>query len=292
MELRFHLMASTNRFREKTLPFVLGQYYNMLNFVAPRLAAKQAFELFSDPRGGAIKERDLPFLGEAEQGEVVSKSGFRIRTYVWPGSSDKTVLLLHGWRSNAGRWRRLAPFLTAQGYNVAAIDAPAHGQSEGRIFNALLFAEAADAFLKQKPADYAIGHSAGGMALAYFATHFDAPSLRKIVLLGAPSELTDIAGHFNKILKLNSRTRTRVMQYFEHRFGKPLEYFSVAEFCKRIEFPTLVVQDRQDPVVRLEDALNYSKSLQQGRLLLTDGLGHELQDLYVFEEIAAFLNGG
>jgi pimeloyl-ACP methyl ester carboxylesterase len=285
-------MISRNRFKEKTLPFMLGQYYNLLHVVAPHTAAKQAFELFSDPRGGAIKERDLPFLGEAVQGEVVSQSGFRIRTYVWPGPSDKTVLLLHGWKSNSGRWRRLAPFLIARGYTVAAIDAPAHGQSEGRIFNALLFAEAADAFLQQKPVDYAIGHSAGGMALAYFTTHFSAPSLQKIVLLSAPSELTDIAGYFNKILRLNTRTRTQVMQYFEHRFGKPLEYFSVAEFCKRIELPTLVVQDRLDPVVRVEDALKYQQALQQGKLFLTDGLGHELQDAKVFEEIASFLHTG
>ncbi|MDX2134385.1 MAG: alpha/beta fold hydrolase [Saprospiraceae bacterium] len=279
------------RIVEKMLPYALGRYYNALYRVAPEKAAEKAFALFCTPRGGAIKEKDRPFLERARQSEVKTRSGIRINTYVWPGKSEETVLLLHGWQSNAGRWRRLGPYLEQQGFAVAAIDAPAHGQSGGRIFNAYLYAEAVEAFMKRHSVRYLVGHSVGGMTVSYLVTHFDAPAVQKIVLLGAPSDLTDITNHFNKILRLNENTQEGVRRYFEKRFGNPVSYFSVADFCRRIELPTLVVHDRYDPMAKLQDALRYETALKHGKLLITEHLGHELQDEQVYREIAAFFQG-
>jgi len=282
-------VVNTKRFVEKTLPIALGKYYNALHLVAPRKAAVKAFDLFCTPRGGRIKEKDKPFLERAQQGNVYTSSGQRIRTYTWAGNPDKVVLLLHGWQSNAGRWRRLGPVLEAEGYTVLAIDAPAHGQSEGRLFNAYLYAEAVHAVLQTQPVHYMVGHSVGGMTLSYFVTHFEAPTVQKLVLLGAPSDLEDIAAHFNKALRLSDRTQQSVRRYFEKRFGNPVAYFSVAGFCARIAHPTLVIHDKQDPLANITDAYRYGKALPNAQLFVTENLGHELQDESVYAEIVRFL---
>ena len=70
--------------------------------------------------------------------QEVDFDGTSIATYRWHGKG-KTILLSHGWESNASRWSYILDELITQGYDVIALDGPAHGRSGGKLFNALLY---------------------------------------------------------------------------------------------------------------------------------------------------------
>ena len=68
-------------------------------------------------------------------------------TYYWEGN-NKTILLAHGWESNSFRWKNLITELQRYGYSIVALDAPAHGDSGSKMFNAILYSEFINMLLK------------------------------------------------------------------------------------------------------------------------------------------------
>lgn len=48
---------------------------------------------------------------------------------IWAGDGDRTVLLAHGYGSEANAWNLLTPLLVEQGFRVIAFDQRGHGQS-------------------------------------------------------------------------------------------------------------------------------------------------------------------
>src|SRR5690554_2838895 len=159
---------------------LIGSYYNMLSYVSKPYAADKAMYLFTTPRAGRINEEQSDFLHTAYQEELKYKH-YPIMTYRWLGKKQ-TILLTHGWESNAARWKNLILDLKKKGFNVIALDAPAHGKSGGRAFDAMLYAEFINVVAQRFSPDVIIGHSVGGMASAYFQHKYQFDKLKKIVL--------------------------------------------------------------------------------------------------------------
>src|SRR5690606_34599252 len=93
----------------------------------------------STPRKGKLNDEETDYLKSAAQKTIIYET-ISIKTYCWSGKKD-TVLLVHGWESNAFRWKDLIEILKAADYNIIALDAPAHGDSGSKIFNAVLYSE-------------------------------------------------------------------------------------------------------------------------------------------------------
>lgn len=111
-------------------------------------------------------------------------------------SSKKTALLLHGLASSSISWRKIAKELVADGYYVTAPDLPGHGRSqwEGKYSLEDVSSRIVE-LLPTKP-DLLVGHSIGGLIVAYIAAYkvkatntvlvdpvFTFPSLPPIVFL-------------------------------------------------------------------------------------------------------------
>ena len=52
--------------------------------------------------------------------------------------------------------------------NIVALDAPAHGTSGSKIFNAVLYSKFIEVVCKEFKPSILMGHSVGGMAISYF----------------------------------------------------------------------------------------------------------------------------
>ena len=75
------------------------------------------------------------------------------------------MVLLHGWGSHAARFGFVAPLHRA-GFSVIGIDAPAHGDSPGRIPDLPRFRDSLAQVLREhEPIHAVIGHSLGGGAV-------------------------------------------------------------------------------------------------------------------------------
>ncbi|WP_327372854.1 alpha/beta fold hydrolase [Streptomyces sp. NBC_01216] len=93
----------------------------------------------------------------------------RLHTTTW-GSGDRIALLVHGIMSDHRTWRRVGPALAERGYRAVGVDLRGHGAS-GRAERPEEYTpwDHADDLVETLPAraELAIGHSLGGLALAY-----------------------------------------------------------------------------------------------------------------------------
>ena len=146
-----------NKLLKKALPKVIGSSINVLAIFAPKIAAKQAFKVFSKPRRGKIGPHHEEFLNPNLEPKI-SVEEHQIQPYKWSGTG-KTILLVHGWESHSHRWKEMIIRLQQENYNIIAFDAPAHGYSSGKYFYVPLYHQALNKMLETYHPDYLIGHS-------------------------------------------------------------------------------------------------------------------------------------
>jgi len=264
----------------------IGSALNALAVFSPVEAGKRILQLFSTPRSGRLRPQDREFLETAEGG-TLPVNHLAVQYYFWK-KTGPTVLLAHGWESNSARWKVMIQRLKKQHYSVIAVDAPAHGGSGGTAFNAILYADFVQAVAEKFKPDFAIGHSAGGMALSYLLVQ--QPGIfQKIALLGMPSDLRQITGVFGRVLGLSDRAMQGYAEQVFHKFGHTLDYFSVAEFAKSISTECLIIHGRDDSTAPFADAERVAQNWAGAQLLAMDGLGHSLQGEAVYRAVLSFL---
>lgn len=270
------------------IPKIIGFLLNTLSFLAPKLAAKKALDLFATPRKGKVLENQETFLNTAIQ-NVLPVDDASIMTYCWKGTR-KTVLLAHGWESNSFRWHKLVKTLQENDFNIIALDAPAHGNTSGKQFNAILYAEYINVVAKHFKPQIIIGHSVGGMASVFFQEKYQLQSLEKLILLGAPSEFVNIFKNYTTLLGLNSNIKRHLRKLIIHLFGNTPESFSSASYLKNIAVNGLIIHDKKDRIIAYNEALLIKDSFKNAQLISTKGFGHSLHHDSVNKHILEFLN--
>ena len=271
----------------KYLPKVIGIRLNTLHLVKPQKAVKKAFYLFCTPRRGKVKPEQEDFLNGAKA-KVITAEGIKLQTYHWQGSG-KTILLIHGWESNTYRWKVLIEKLQAENYNIYAFDAPAHGYSEGNYIHVPLYTKCVEKIVQAYNPEIVIGHSIGGMTTVFHQHQFPNQNIKKLVLLGPPSELTSIMEDYQQILNLKPRVMKGLENKFYDQLGFKFEEFSIAKFAKEVKQPTLVIHDKYDKVAPVEASKSIQQNLQQSEFIETEGAGHSLNNDYIYSAIIQYL---
>lgn len=268
---------------------VVGGYYNIISYLSRKKAANSALYLFTRPRNGRkLTEEQREFLETAFQ-EEFKYGKHTIMTYRWLGSKS-TILLVHGWESNACRWKNLIHELKKKGHNVIALDAPGHGHSGSRFFNALLYSEFINVVANRFQPEIIIAHSVGGMATAFFQNKYQLNCVKKMVLLGAPSEFTDVLKRYTDMLGYNQRITKQLNLTIIDRFGDKPENFSTARYLETIDSKGLIIHDELDTIIPYSDALLIKNSFKNSKLITTKGLGHSLNDATVADHIYDFID--
>ncbi|RSK40615.1 alpha/beta hydrolase [Mangrovimonas spongiae] len=265
----------------------IGLIINLVSFISPKLSARIAIFLFTKPFKGKITLEQSDFLETAFKEEFTYKK-FPIMSYRWLGNKE-TVLLVHGWESNSARWKNLILELKKQDFNIIALDAPAHGNSGGNRFNALLYAEFINVISQRFKPTVIIGHSVGGMASIFSQSKYQNTSVKKIILLGAPSEFKNILERYTNMLGYNQRTITQINTTIIERYGASPEDFSTAKQLKNITSKGLIIHDKEDDIIPYEDAILIKKHFKSSTLITTNGLGHSLRDTSINKHICQFL---
>lgn len=266
----------------------IGNALNATSLISSRYATKKALNLFASPRKGRYSEDQSKIVSSALL-EELSYDGLNIATYRWHGKG-KTVLLVHGWESNASRWNYLLSDLKKQGYNIIALDAPAHGHSDGKQFNAILYSEFINVVAQKFQPEVIIGHSVGGMASIFFMHNHHLDSVKKLVLLGAPAHFTGVFARYKSMMGYNRRISNGLDKIVLERFGKPVDYFSAANFTKSIKAKGLLIHDKMDRIIPFEDALLFANRYKNAELIETKGFGHGLKDASLTPKIIGFIN--
>ncbi|WP_431159354.1 alpha/beta hydrolase [Winogradskyella poriferorum] len=266
----------------------IGKALNATSLISSKYASKKALNLFASPRKGRYNESQLKVLNKAKY-KMLQYENHEIATYHFKGNS-KTILLAHGWESNAARWSYLFNDLTAQDYNIILLDGPAHGQSGGKQFNAILYSEFINVVAEAFKPEVLIGHSVGGMASVFCMHNHDLDFVKKMVLLGAPAHFTGVFTRYKTMMGYNHRISEGLDRIVFERFGKPTDYFSAANFTKDIQAKGLIIHDKKDCIIPYEDALLFANRYANSELVTTEGFGHSLRDDSITPYIIEFLN--
>lgn len=261
-----------------------GKSLNVLAKANASKAGKMAFEIFCTPREGKVlNKKELAFLNKAEQKDV-SVHDIKVKTYHWSGG-EKIVLLAHGYESNSARWRALVPTLLRHDYSVIAVDAPAHGLSGNKTVNGVLYAETLEQVIKAFNPHFAIGHSFGGMSLAYYFSTFQYQAVEKLILMATPSRLRLVIDLFFQELGLSDKCKIAMENHFEGTFGFTIDYFTVGQFINHCSIPGIIIHDESDLIAPIAEAHHIHDNWEGSKLITTTGLGHFLQSGNVFNHI-------
>ena len=274
---------------QRILPKLIGSTYNATAHVFPKLAANWAFLTFCRIRKGGVGPGQAAFLATAKS---VTRQINRldIREYQWEGSGE-TVLLVHGWESNAGRWRNLVKKLIQADYNIIAFDAPGHGRSSGKYLNVPLYADCMNKLLELHRPAHLIGHSVGGMTILFNEYKRPSNSVQQIVTTGAPSEFYEIMDDYQAVLGLNDRMMRALDRLVVDKFGFTIREFSTSIFAAQNEKKGLLIHDKQDEVAPYHASQKVHEVWKGSRLITTEGYGHSLHQEDVNTAIVDFLNG-
>jgi alpha-beta hydrolase superfamily lysophospholipase len=247
-----------------------------IGLVSSRRAAEKAFELFCTPfptRGSKIP----PVFHKAEK--LSFKSGqLQIRGFRWQPEhpNGKKILILHGYSSNAYKFERYVSPLLKEGFEVCIFNAPAHGNSEGKMINALIYRNMVlEAEKMYGPFYGLVGHSLGGLAASLVFEKLHHHNERKLVLIAPATETTTAINNFFLLLPLDQKIRDEFPKLIKEISGEELPYFSTSRVVQQVTAPVLWIHDKDDTICPYKDVKPLLKlKLPNVTFIITEGLGH------------------
>lgn len=271
---------------------VVVKSLNTLSYAFPSWVGRIAFKIFRKPMKGKLSPNDETFLYQSTV-KSLKINDLPIQTYDWGGEGN-TILLAHGWNSNTARWRNLIALLRGVGLRVVALDAPAHGGSGGAFFDVVTYAHCLRAAIRHFQPFAVVGHSAGGMAIAYCLKHFEdkaITNLKKAILMGVPSDLSDLMDNYVKSAGFNLRIRKALDYHIERATGEPTAAFSVRRFAAffPMNLQGFVLHDQADTIARFDHAQEIAQNWVAAQWFASNDLGHSMQSEKIYHQILNFL---
>lgn len=256
---------------------VIGYYRAKLNVwskLSKRKAGEKAFELFCTPVPSGPKITPKVF-DEAEKLQL-KVNGEKVIGYRWNHPQPKKALILHGFSSTIKKFDHFVMPLVKKGYEVLAFDAPAHGESEGKQVNVLLYKDMISAvYEKFGPVQSFISHSFGGLALSLFMEEQPYQEHKKMVLIAPATETSSALDSFATFLKLDEEVKEEVRKVIYSKKKEWPEWYSVRRAANQIKADVLWVHDEDDEITPWTDAEKVQQDAHPNfQFLLTKGLGH------------------
>jgi pimeloyl-ACP methyl ester carboxylesterase len=241
------------------------------------------------PRGalaGAEEARLIEKLGpilDTAEGLRIHTPDAEVQAYRWRTPAEPSrgrVLLLHGWTGRALIMALFVKPLRAAGFEVIAVDLPAHGRSTSRILNMPIGARTVQALADAMgDFDAIIAHSFGG-PIAALAVEGGSPIRRRLIVprlvfIAAPHALSILTRDFGDGLGFDERLHRRLADEVSAAAGRPLETINTGDLAAAAGVACLVIHDRDDDQVPFSQAEAIVAAMGgRAQLLATTGLGH------------------
>lgn len=257
---------------------------SITSYALPKLTAKLTAKRFLTPT-----RHERPFW-ERNLLKTGKEQWLSNHIKIWSWGMGPKILLIHGWDGRGSQLGFFVEPLVNAGFQVIAIDGPAHGDSPGQRTNLGEFArKLLDIEVELGQPYGVIAHSFGGPAILVAIDR--GFSLNKLVLISAPSELQDLFNRFHQLMQLSSKARKHFQDYIEETAKIKLNEISLRNILREIQQPILVIHDKNDEEVPYEDALKLTEGLKEYDHLFTEGLGHRriLKSEQVLNKVVGFM---
>ena len=227
----------------------------------------EAAERFLRPRPSVPTPRDDELLGRGRALELACG----LAATSW--GSGPTVLLAHGWESRRTHWGAFIPRLLEAGFRAVAVDAPAHGDSPGTKANVLQYGKMlVEVGRELGPLAAIVGHSFGAGA-SVIALHRGLNADRAVFISGPSSVVTVIErwGRRDGLLECDIPAFVRIV---EREVGEEVEFMDVTQIVPGLSTRALIVHDRGDKEIPLDEGLAVAAAWPGATMLVTERFGH------------------
>jgi pimeloyl-ACP methyl ester carboxylesterase len=278
----------TVAFKDKLGQTLIPAAFRLGGALAPATAGQAAYRLFcrppiEAPDSGTLRliEKMAPLFARAQSHRVSHPDGV-VQAHHWRTDRHQPrgrVLLVHGWTGRAMVMGLFVQPLLKAGFDVVAMDLPAHGSSSGKLLNMPIGARAVQAVNAAiGPITAAITHSFGGPVVALAAEGgpplASAMALEKLVLIAAPNKLTAMTEAFAARNHLPPKVHAALNAIISHAAERPIETVETGILLRRINTPALIIHDEGDEDVAFDRAETICATAPNTTLLKTSGLGH------------------
>jgi pimeloyl-ACP methyl ester carboxylesterase len=280
----------TNPTKSLKIPQLIILSAKLCAFISTKLATTYAAKLFTTPIKHKVPKRELEMDSKSVKKTInVPTIDKNIITYEY-GTSNRKILLVHGWSGRGTQLFKIADALVKIGYSTVSFDAPAHGKSQGKTTIMSEFIYSILEIEKQfGPFEIAIGHSLGGMSVLNAIK--DGLKVDKAIIIGSGDIVQDILDEFTSKLGLKPEMSIELRNHFEDKYGVKMDDFSAYKAAQKVQIPVLVMHDNDDPEVPVKAGIHIHENLENGLLFLTEDLGHRkiLGNQNVINKIITFI---
>lgn len=259
-----------------------------LSGLPPAAAGDAAFRIFCTPavsqwrhpQHGKLVDRARYHLRSAERMRIQTPVG-EMQTYRFKpdGSTSGTVLIVHGWTSEASFMAALSEAVRRAGFNVVLLDMPAHGISALRSTNLIDCARAVVAVGQEiGPLHGVVAHSFGGM-VALLALEGGRPlsgrlEAKRAVLMSCPNRIAEITRLFARHWHLDDAGLRAFERRLERIGQRSIDDFTSVKLLAACDVSALIVHARDDDAVPFAAAQEIVDQTACAQLKAFDGLGH------------------
>jgi pimeloyl-ACP methyl ester carboxylesterase len=242
----------------------------LLSRVVPTFAAWLIQRLAFSPARPRIRAAESVMLARGRKVELIV-SGQEMAGWSW--GSGPTVVLVHGWSGHAAHMTAFVDPLVNLGYRAVALDMPGHGSSAGRQSSIVHFSKALkELSLYVGEFEGLIAHSLGAAAGIYAMA--SGLQVRRAVFFAPPARFDGIWQRLQQSNDIPAPVLDRVIRNSERWLN--LNFASVApvSLASRVRVPSLIVHDEMDREIFIGQGLEVARSMHDGKLYRTSGLGH------------------
>jgi len=271
----------------KIIYFSIQSYFRLLSFLAPKLAGKQAFELFQKPHMKKTRTRELALFDHFKESRIPAE-GEDLFVYSHGDQNDYPVILVHGWDSNPGSLYGIAQELAKHPFHVIVLSLPAHGKSKLTKTNMIHSSEMIKVLLDHyglKNNFSMVTHSfgSGTSTIALRETGIKADLL---LFLTTPDRMWDIFDNYRAMIKLGKKAYSYLLKEVEKLSPIKIDEFNISDLVQEVKYKKLIlVHDKNDKILPWENALRMKEKNPKIELIETKGKGHYrlLWDPYTIE---------
>lgn len=198
------------------------------------------------------------------------------------GLNPKKVLITHGWTSRAAYMVRTIRILHQQGYDVYALDFPAHGEAKGiqlPWFDAMVILR--NTMNNLGPFYAVIGHSFGGsmllntLNLAGQLPNWQLTSIpERLVLMASPTRTRTPICHFARRANLSSQGFALFRENIQKHSFININLLNYRHFIRKAQVPVLCIHGQKDSLIDVQESIQFCQKYPHASLALIPDVDH------------------